>query len=1086
MRYLVFALTALLLTLGQAGAQVHEQWVQRYNGPENSHDCARAIALDASGNVYVTGYSYGSSTDFDYATIKYNSGGVQQWVQRYNGLGNGSDLAMAIAVDALGNVYVTGQSAGSGTGRDYATIKYNSGGVQQWVQRYDGPVNNDDMASAIAVDASGNVYVTGASDTSVMSSSYATIKYNSGGVQQWVQRHVGPGNGRDAASAIAVDASGNVYVTGYSQGSSGEGHDYATIKYNSGGVQQWVQRYNGPANRDDEASAIVLDASGNVYVTGYSCLDPGCGTDCATIKYNSGGVQQWVQRYNGPGNSENDASAIALDASGNFYVTGSSNLDTNCDYLTIKYNSGGVQQWVQRYDGPGSFDDLASAIALDASGNVYVTGYSSGSDTVHDYETIKYNSVGVQQWGQRYNGPGNSYDAAFAIALDASGNVYVTGYSLGSGTSEDYATIKYVQDGPLCDLELLPTDANGSKLYLANTSVLWGEYTQQYPYTDTEFIGAVVRNDGPAQVDNVRARFLVEGLVIGDTIIPHMVAGETCVVDRKWALPDPSTENKRVEVMIDPLNEIPETNEDNNDYAENVSIYYAKRDRSPYPIPNRYDLRVDAYGPFSNYGWSSYDEAYQSYVQDVLHNPMGWTLAEQYMLGFLFPLYYYYWAELGHCYGMAASSIRYFDDHTLIPQPYDSTFLLPKELAAPDINRYQNTQFLDALWARCFPSPANTELGTLRQYLVSQQEPVVVSVPDHAVACYKLVSRPVGNLAYFYQNSWTYGEGQQWIPAYASIFDEAANRFAYDSQENLNFSWYADHPELYSYGFPYDFSKVSPCQQVWVRRPPLILGDWTRILLWDIWRSLFGGLAADGQLPLTISCPVKGLLTDNRGRRIGFVGDSLINEIPGATIDTNLTVEVYHLPDSLAYAVSTAAYDTGNMSIRFLLPVAESTVRLVCFDTIRISATTKTSLAVARADTGFRLQVDWDGNGITDTVLLPDFNDTISLREQQTQIAEAVEGVSDRLALQNASPNPFSGGTMIRYSLPSAASVSLEIYDAAGRSVRTLVNEQRKSGTYSVRWNGTDDKGRRVSPGIYFYSLRADGKVLQRKMVVLE
>src|SRR5438874_9524145 len=100
---------------------------------------------------------------------------------------------------------------------------------------------------------------------------------------------------------MAIDAAGNVYVTGNSLG-IGTGYDYATVKYNSSGTQQWVTRYNGPANRDDYGNAIAVDSSGNVYVTGWS---PGSGTDYdyATIKYNSTGQQQWVARYNGPGNS---------------------------------------------------------------------------------------------------------------------------------------------------------------------------------------------------------------------------------------------------------------------------------------------------------------------------------------------------------------------------------------------------------------------------------------------------------------------------------------------------------------------------------------------------------------------------------------------------------------------------------------------------------------------------------------------------------------------------------------------------------------------------------------------------------------
>ena len=97
-----------------------------------------AVAVDGNGNVIVTGYSTGIGSDFDYATIKYSSAGVPLWTNRYNGPGNGDDYAFAVAVDGSDNVYVTGNSTGSGSGCDYATIKYSSAGVPLWTNRYNG------------------------------------------------------------------------------------------------------------------------------------------------------------------------------------------------------------------------------------------------------------------------------------------------------------------------------------------------------------------------------------------------------------------------------------------------------------------------------------------------------------------------------------------------------------------------------------------------------------------------------------------------------------------------------------------------------------------------------------------------------------------------------------------------------------------------------------------------------------------------------------------------------------------------------------------------------------------------------------
>jgi len=425
-----------------------EQWIASYNGPVGSGDMARAIAVDGSGNIYVTGYSNGSSTEFDYATIKYNAGGFEQWVARYNGQGNSYNLAEAIAVDGSGNVYVTGSSEGSGTGFDYATIKYIATGAEQWIARYNGQENSTDWVEAITVNGSGNVYVTGSSEGTNTSDDYVTIKYDEAGAEQWITRYNGQANSTDWAEAIAVDGFGNVFVTGYSEGIN-TSDDYVTIKYDEAGAEQWIARYNGPGNSDDKAVAIAVDGLENVYVTGYS---EGTGTsdDYATIKYDAAGVELWVARYNGPWNSTDRVVAIAVDGSGDVYVTGRiSGSGIGSDYVTIKYDTAGVEQWVARYyngyTGPGNYLNRAYAcdIAVDGSGNVYVTGSSEGSDTGFDYTTIKYNSAGVEEWIARYNGLGNSDDWAEAIAIDGSGNVYVTGSSEGSDTGFDYATIKH-------------------------------------------------------------------------------------------------------------------------------------------------------------------------------------------------------------------------------------------------------------------------------------------------------------------------------------------------------------------------------------------------------------------------------------------------------------------------------------------------------------------------------------------------------------------------------------------------------------------------------------------------------------------
>jgi hypothetical protein len=137
----------------------------------------------------------------------------------------------------------------------------------------------------MVADGTGNVVVTGTSATNGGGSAYTTIKYSSAGAQLWINRYNGPSGG-DSAHAVAVDGSGNVFVTGSSTSASGTYSDFATLAYSSAGVPFWTNRYNGPGHGYDMAAAMAVDSSGNVFVTGRS-LGNGTSVDYATIKYSS-------------------------------------------------------------------------------------------------------------------------------------------------------------------------------------------------------------------------------------------------------------------------------------------------------------------------------------------------------------------------------------------------------------------------------------------------------------------------------------------------------------------------------------------------------------------------------------------------------------------------------------------------------------------------------------------------------------------------------------------------------------------------------------------------------------------------------
>ena len=423
-------------------SQVTEVWATRYNGPDNKNDQARLITTDASGNVIVAGTSGSKKGSFAFiTTVKYSPvNGTQQYVARYSGPSNtgGNEYPYGLTVDNTGNIYVTGRSLGNGTGLDFVTIKYNSSLVEQWVARYNSPANLNDEPGEVQVDADGNVFVTGYSDLigNGIGEVIVTIKYNSSGGQQWIAKYdVLPNNGSNGTGekgvSLALDGYGNVYVTGESAG-------MVTIKYNDLGMsvsQEWAR--NGGSN---DSRKVLIDGEHNVIVTGWGAK---------TVKYSSDGNVIWENLYTGGPSIMNPSFwDMELDASGAVYVTGISSNGSNNDYITVKYNSSGVQQWESRFNDADNERDHARAIALDGNGNAYVTGMTgakSGRNTTVYYGTVKYNSMtGNQEWVALYKGPDNGGSDGFDVAVDAFGNVYVTGQSA-IKTNLDYATIKYSQ-----------------------------------------------------------------------------------------------------------------------------------------------------------------------------------------------------------------------------------------------------------------------------------------------------------------------------------------------------------------------------------------------------------------------------------------------------------------------------------------------------------------------------------------------------------------------------------------------------------------------------------------------------------------
>ncbi|HEX9312406.1 MAG TPA: PQQ-binding-like beta-propeller repeat protein [Actinomycetota bacterium] len=460
----VLAMAAVSIALvglsgGVAGgtARGRTLWFAAYDGPANGLDAAEGIAASPDGSkVFVTGESWGGSTDFDSATIAYDAAtGVRLWTARYNGPANGADSSQGeIAVSPDGSkVFVGAQSWGGSTGEDWATIAYDANsGSQLWATRFNGRANGDDYVYQIAVSPDGaRVFATGSTPGRSGDDDTATAAYDvNTGAQVWFARYSGPDGLDDDAFAIGAAPDGSrVYVTGVSQ-SATTAFDILTIAYRaSTGRRARVSRYDGPDSLDDFATDLGVAPDGSkVYVTGYS-VGASTARDTETIAYDARtGAEAWESRYDGPDSLDDDGVRLAVSLDGSrVYVAGvSTSATTGDDWTTLSYDAAtGDQLWLSGYHGDGAGADHAWAIGVSPDGSrVYVNGFTWLDATQYDYMTIAYDSAsGAVAWKQRTGGGGS--DFSYLLAVDPTGaRVYVSGESdSGASGTLDFLTLAY-------------------------------------------------------------------------------------------------------------------------------------------------------------------------------------------------------------------------------------------------------------------------------------------------------------------------------------------------------------------------------------------------------------------------------------------------------------------------------------------------------------------------------------------------------------------------------------------------------------------------------------------------------------------
>jgi hypothetical protein len=436
-----------------------------------------------------------------------------EWVNQF-GTASNFDQTQDLAIDALGNTYVVGNTTGSIFGDnagffDGFLAKFDRFGSLEWARQI--ATSRNDFVNTVAVDPLGNIFIAGRGSSAapnLISDAFVT-RFDPAGNQLWSQplgATTGIG-GIATVNDLAFDNAGNLYVTGSAADSGSSNFDIFTAKYSiEDGSFQWFRSLGTPGTNDfDEGFGIAVDSVGSVYVSGSTrggLGGPNQGLpDAFLLKYDTAGDLQWVEQFGTPFDDSGDS--VAIDSEDNVFVVGETggSLGGNGsgEAYIARFDSDGNRIWTTQFG--GSLPTNANDIEIDAADNIFVAGASQngfGNENLGTWDAyfLRFNQDGQLQQGDIFGT--SSLDRAAAIQVDAEGNVFLAGITLGilegeSAGATDFFAAKLRFDG----ITNLPPDAVDDDVSTNET---------------TPIDGNVLGNDTDADQDT-----LIVAAVNGDT-----------------------------------------------------------------------------------------------------------------------------------------------------------------------------------------------------------------------------------------------------------------------------------------------------------------------------------------------------------------------------------------------------------------------------------------------------------------------------------------------------------------------------------------------------------------------------------------
>lgn len=409
-------------------ASAHADWPQLVPGTGNGPDMGTTIATDSKGNVVIGGYAQSSAGNRDILVAKYSKTGVLQWSATWDGSAHGADQLVKLAVDSKDNIVVAGSTANADESLDAVVLSYSKTGSLNWSHIYDGGLHFNDRAVDLKIDSSDRPVLLASSNTGQFVESFFTLKFGNNGQPLWSQRLTGEAGNQAAPRSLAIDSEDNILVCGIAY-TVAHDFDAVTVKYDRHGHQKWTRSYDTNGQFDD-ANFVSIDAAQNVYVSG-ATTESGI-YKMIVLKYGPAGNKLWQKKFGSSGKDQYPSAMTVNDAGETFLVSASSVVNEYSDFVTTKLDGNGDKVWSQRTTSlpHNTSRDYCNNIRLDSVGNVVIGGtFDDVNGTSARIVVLKFDPSGNQIFRRTYSYAGSGGTVAGAMTVDASDNVYVTGFS---------------------------------------------------------------------------------------------------------------------------------------------------------------------------------------------------------------------------------------------------------------------------------------------------------------------------------------------------------------------------------------------------------------------------------------------------------------------------------------------------------------------------------------------------------------------------------------------------------------------------------------------------------------------------------